>query len=100
MNDSAADTDCTQCGESPCHRVTYADMLRSAGDAIDAETPPNTARRTLYRNYIGAVHGYLGRGNRVAVPVCVRNLIREMFPDPAGGYMGHMVAEGIEEFDG
>ena len=65
-----------------------------------AETPPNTARRTLYRNYIGAVHGYLGRGNRVAVPVCVRNLIREMFPDPAGGYMGHMVAEGIEEFDG
>ena len=100
MNDSAANTVCAHCDESPCHRVTYADLLRSAGDAIDVGTPPNTARRTLYRNYIGAVHGYLGRNNRVVVPVCVRDLIRKMFPDPAGEYMGHMVADGMKEFDG
>ena len=65
-------------------------MLRGAGDVMDAGILPNTARRTLYRTYIGAVHGYLGRGNRVVVPICVRDFIREIFPDAAEEYMGHL----------
>lgn len=91
-------TSCEHCNESPCHRVTFEDMLREAADAIDTDTtPPNTARKKLYRTYTGAVHGYLGKGNRVVTPVCVRNMIREIFPDLQGDYMGHMMAEDIDD---
>ena len=64
-------------------------MLRGEGSVLDAATPANVARRMLYRSYIRAVHGFLGKGNRVRVPPCVRSLIREMFPDADGAYMGH-----------
>ena len=80
---------CNHCQEDPCHRVVHGQMLRGAGDVMDVGIPPNTARRSLYRTYIGAVHGYLGRGNRVVVPICVRDFIREIFPDAAEEYMGH-----------
>ena len=75
-------------------------MLRGAADIMEAGIPPNTAWRTLYQTpntarytlywtYIGAVHGYLDRGNRVVMPICVRDFICYMFPDAAGEYMGH-----------
>ena len=54
-----------------------------------ANTPPNTARRNLYSTYMRAVHGVLGFGNRVVVPFCVRDFVRELFPDRAGKYMEH-----------
>jgi len=69
---------CNHCQENPCHRVVHGQMLRGAGFVMDVGIPPNTARRTLYRTYIGAVHGYLDRGNRVVVPICARDFIREM----------------------
>ena len=91
---------CEHCNDTPCHRVTYLTMLRSAADSADDSIPPNTARRMLYRSYIGSVYGYLGRGNRVVVPSCVKDLIREMFPDPQGQYMGHKNSEVEKELEG
>jgi hypothetical protein len=80
---------CNHCDNDPCHREVYEQMLRSEGDVLDANFPPNTARRMLYRSYVRAIHGILGHGNRVRVPPCVRGLIRDIFPDPDGAYMGH-----------
>ena len=80
---------CNHCDSDPCHREAYEQMLRGEGDILDANLPPNTARRMLYRSYVRAVHGLLGHGNRVRVPPCVRVLIRDIFPDPNGAYMGH-----------
>ena len=68
-------------------------ILRGAGDIIHPSVPPTKARRLLYRSYIGAAYGHLGRENRVLVPVCIRDFIREIFPDPTGNYMGHMAAQ-------
>ena len=80
---------CNHCDNDPCHREVYEQMLRSEGDVLDANVPPNTARRMLYRSYVRAIHGILGHGNRVRVPPCVRGLVRDLFPDPDGAYMGH-----------
>ena len=86
------------CESERCHCTLYYNVLRSAGDLIVAKhIPPNVARRRLYATYVRVLHGVLGRGNRVVVPSCVKDLIREMFPDPQEEYMGHMPSELIED---
>ena len=86
------------CESDRCHRTVYHDILRSEGDLLaDEHLLPNVARRRLYATYVRAVHGVLGRGNRVVVPSCIQNCIREMFPDPDGEYMGHMPSKDIVE---
>ena len=73
---------CGHCEADPCHVDKFRDMLESFAVTFDQETSPNVCRRR-------AVHGFLGRGNRVVVPKCVAEFIRDMFPDPEGQYMGH-----------
>ena len=86
------------CGSDTCHRTLYLEVLRSEGDLLrDNHLLPNVARRRLYSTYVRAAHGVLGRGNRVVTPSCVKDLIREMFPDPHGQYMGHMPSEVVED---
>ena len=82
---------CNHCHSDPCHRVLHEDLFRSYS-ALLGDVAPNVARRNLYQAYTYAVHGRLGRGNRVVIPDCVVELIRELFPDPDGEYMGHMDA--------
>ncbi len=77
---------CPHCSSDPCHRVTYGDHLRSS---LSLDIPPNIARHNLYRKYTYAAYGHLGRGNRVVIPSCVVDLIRELHPSSNGEYMGH-----------
>ena len=71
------------CRSDTCHRTTYLEVLRSEGRLLrDEHLLPNVARKRLYATYVHAANGVLGRGNRVVVPTCVKDLIREMFPDP------------------
>ena len=86
------------CGLDTCHRTLYLDVLRSEGYLLrDEHLVPNVARRRLYVTYIRAAHGILGCGNRVVVPSCVKDLIRDIFPDPDREYMGHMPSEVVED---
>ena len=64
-------------------------MLRSAAKFMGPGVELGTARKSLYRTYIRAVYGVLGHRQRMVTPVCVRDFIRALFPDPAGNYMGH-----------
>ena len=92
---SSQETMMSCCDSDRCHGILYRDILRSEGDILHV-LPPNVARRRLYATYVRAVHGVLGRGNRVVVPSCVKKIIRDMFPDPEGEYMGHMVGEEVD----
>ena len=86
------------CRSETCHRTLYLEVLRSKGDLlIDKHLLPNVVRRRLYATYVHAVYGVLGRGVRVVVPSCVKDLIREIFPDPQGEYMCHMTSEVVED---
>ena len=69
---------CGHCESDPCHVDKFRDMLESFAVTFDQETSPNVCRRKMYQTYIRAVHGFLGRGNRVVVPKCVAEFIREI----------------------
>ena len=87
---------CDKCQNDSCHRDIYQQILHSEAGVIAAtNVTPNAARFQLYRQYVLAVHGVLGRGNRVVVPSCVRDFIRSLFPDPEESYMGHMAADDV-----
>jgi hypothetical protein len=67
------------------------------------------ARFYLYRRYVYAAYGYLGKGKRIRIPPCVVEYIRNRFREPGcecalGGplfhcrdYTGHRSALGAEE---
>lgn len=40
------------------------------------------ARYFLYRKWVGAKWGYLGRGKRIRIPPCVIEAIRDRFREP------------------
>lgn len=88
---------CNHCNSDSCHRGAYATMLRNVAAGFAPNISPAAARYELYRAYIFAEHGHLGFGNRRVVPLCVRDFIREMFPDPKDNYVGHVEAPDIED---
>ena len=88
---------CDQCQKDLCHCDVYQQILRSKASVIAAaNVSPNVASWQLYRHYVVAAHGVLGRGNRVVVPACVWDFIQSIFPDPEATYMGHMTADDAE----
>jgi len=44
-------------------------------------TPRNLVRKHCYRTYTYYRYGHLGKGNRVMVPSCVSDKIRERWPE-------------------
>ena len=77
------------CKSDPCHTVTYGDVIKDHADLLDHDDPPNVLRKTLYQAYVREVKGGLGKGVQIVVLQCFANLIRDVFPDPDGKYMGH-----------
>ena len=59
------------------------------GDLLDE----SKKRNHLYRTFVRAEHGILGRGVRVAIPDCVVALIRTLVPSPDNIYTGHRDAD-------
>lgn len=59
------------------------------GDSLDE----SKKRNHLYRTFVRAEHGILGRGVRVAIPDCVVALIRTLVPSPDNIYTGHRDAD-------
>ena len=80
---------CDQCACNPCEAVQYGRMFIGVTDDVHGDDPPNVKRKMAYKYYVGWKHGPLGKGNRVVIPDCVKELIRSRYPDPDGVYMGH-----------
>lgn len=62
----------------------YADELR----ANDSSITNKEIRYHLYRQATHWIHGTLGKGNRVELPVCDRGEILDLAPEPGGSYVG------------
>ena len=45
-------------------------------------------RKALYRLFTYKKFGHLGKGNRIPIPNCVTDKIKEMYPDDDDSYMG------------
>ena len=80
---------CDHCGENPREAVKYRRMFIGVTDDVHPEDVPNKKRKRCYKYYVGWKHAPLGKGNRVVIPECIKELIRSQYPDPNGVYMGH-----------
>ena len=84
---------CPICEDAPCQRFRFEDVIRSEGELlVEDNSAPNAARYWIYCTYITAVHSVLRFRNRRVVPTCVRDFVRELFPDPEGDYVRHIDA--------
>ena len=84
---------CGACGSDPCEWEEFGEQLRSHGNElieIQHDMEHSKIRKAMYQLYIRLKHGYMGKGNRTCTPLCIRNNIRNIWPeeDPED-YMGH-----------
>ena len=54
------------------------------------------ARKFIYRAFVGLKYGYLGKGNRVRIPVCVVAAIRARYRAPGCDCLPHALATCIQ----
>ncbi len=95
---------CEHCGSTPCDWEWIGKI--AVGNIIDQFTPHNNdsnifirdedgstvgkekIRKTIYSMFIYMKHGHLGKGNRLSIPSCVLDRIRDLFTSEDGDYMG------------
>ena len=84
---------CPGCGAYPCEVEEFGDQLldlwRLPAINLLEETSNSVNRKCLYRKFIYLKYGHLGCGNRIPISKCIRDVIRETYPqeDP-DSYMG------------
>ena len=91
---------CFACSEEVCLWDQYAEDVineveswASYEGALQDSEPffsNSSMRKRCYRVFTVMHHGYLGKGNRLRIPECVKEGIRNSYPDLT--YMGHMDA--------
>lgn len=86
---------CIHCENTPCSwSVHRAEMVEHAANVLVVDRDDNaemlsSKRKTLYRMMSHLLNGHMGKGNRKPHEECVKQGIRDIFPDPNGKFMGH-----------
>jgi hypothetical protein len=91
--------ECKHCLQTPCYldqkdesldtQKELFDYLMDRGESMmDSGLKNNEIRYELYRIASCFCHGYLGKGNRQELPVCVIGEIKDAFPAQGGNYTG------------
>jgi hypothetical protein len=95
---------CPRCASSPCEWIELGDAVIQQAEHIHhrqvvdgqlvilddngVEVPNSKMRKLLYKTFTYLKFGHLGKNNRIPIPSCVCDKIREMHPDPEGNYVG------------
>ena len=98
---NVADEVCELCGELPCEWITFGPTMKQRGislyfnlpdgtnvDRNGVVVPNNPLRKNLYKMFIFLKYGRLGAGQRIELPKCVYDGIKELYPSSDGVYMG------------
>ena len=113
---------CEHCGASPCEWQQYGEdalevisfkfipveepqYLGNDGHVLyytratdGATVDLKAVRNAVYRMFTYMKYGHLGKGNRIPIPPCVIQQIRDEYPEPEGGkYTGFQAASSAEE---
>lgn len=88
-------TRCPHCYNAPCLLdqglyQSIVDFEQTLHDEDHTSTLSNKEIRfRLYRHVTSWIHGFLGKGRRIEIPVCVRGEILDIAPnDPGTAYVG------------
>jgi hypothetical protein len=89
---------CIDCEEFPCLWDANQPAMVAFDEAEnDDAKQPNQRRHGIYRQMALIINdGPSGRGNRLKLPQCVVDGVRNLFPDPGAFYTGHKEAGGEE----
>ena len=84
---------CLKCGLFPCDLLRYKVTLenehhRIVNDKTYEGKENNIKRKRLYKSYIEANYGHLGKNVRVPISPCITDYVRYLFPSADGNYMG------------
>ena len=94
---------CSICGENPCSAVTYKDELEKCLENSELQEGIGTSNRKLrfnaYSFFIKTVYFYLGKGQRVSLPICVEKAIKSKYPEPDGKYVGYKEVDDEDDED-
>ena len=85
---------CVHCFSSPCllrQGLSKSIMAYYEQGLCDEDGEPmfptKQIRYHLYKHVTASVHGFLGSGVRIRIPVCVRGEILDLAPDPDPEYV-------------
>ena len=95
MNEEAEnniENHCHHCEDNPCLWSQYRDEILESVQTwiLTLDDYPNNRfiRNRCYKTFTAMYHGVLGNGVRVDIPQCVKDGIRQEFPESSGGYVG------------
>ena len=81
---------CYDCGEDVCILDQYwTEFCALADTVLEMDKSPKESRFKMYKLMSGLLHGYLGKGCRMELPVCISDAIKHQFPEPDGKYVGY-----------
>ncbi len=80
---------CSLYDHEPCQAIAFCKVLEGELFVLDVLLDASKKRNHLFRTYVRAEHGILGRGVCVAIPDCVVAFIRTLVPSPNNVYTGH-----------
>ena len=76
---------CPLCGGTPCDWDAFGrDIVKEVENQYSSEietTESKTLRHSSYKLFVYTKYGFLGKGNRIAIAACVKNRIRDKWPD-------------------
>jgi hypothetical protein len=86
---------CSHCEQMQCEWLLYGPTIvhsvqstHGSNPNVDRLLTNKACRHAAYTSYTRTKFGYLGKGNRVPLPKCFVNGIRDNFPDPSNNYVG------------
>jgi len=97
--------ECRHCEHAPCLLLQglYLEVAERAetlqNDEACAHLTNKQIRFILYRLATNWIHGFLGKGNRIKLPVCVRGEILDIAPEPDHVYVGFRPSRMTNEAD-
>ena len=85
-------TYCPKCNEKECLWITHGkDVVSFAGSKRgQRDYANNVLRKFAYQEAVRCIYGVMGNGNRVELPECVLDGVRQEYPDKNNSYMGYM----------
>jgi hypothetical protein len=98
----SSDGVCSHCEETPCEWLLYGPAIVQSVRAMHGSNPSidilltnKACRHAAYTMYTRTKFGHLGKANRVPLPSCVVNGVRDNFPDPKNNFVGFTLGRGV-----
>jgi rubredoxin len=84
---------CPACGNSPCEFLQAQPEIERLVGQMAPETTAKAKRFQMYRHLTRNLHGQLSKKQRIPLPPCCAQGLRDLFPSDDGAYTGFKIAK-------